>query len=305
MVALLIALALAPAQDPVQDAYRQQRDRKLQSPFLKKASWLTDYDKALEESRASGRLIFVFFTMSYGACPPCSELEAGVLSDEAFPKFAKDHVLLCHVTSMVQTDKHQDLLEKKGGDGFPHLVFLDSDGMLLARHGGARTVEGFTRTAELARRHRELRVKAAAGDKPSRAERVCLLLEMGMIGSGEAEAMIREAEPLAAPMRERYSALKVTAEVREIAESIEDDASDAAASRKFYEMRKAGRPEPLGAAEFSFYWRGALDHAEKVKDVAMLEEGLKIVRARMGGEESARDFLKSKEAALRKLKESP
>ena len=43
----------------------EKRDKKLASEFLKKAAWTTDYDKALEESKKSGKPIFAYFTRSY------------------------------------------------------------------------------------------------------------------------------------------------------------------------------------------------------------------------------------------------
>ncbi len=59
--ALLAALsASAFAQD-----LEAKRDKMLKSPFLAKAAWITDYDKALQESRKSGKLIFAYFTRSY------------------------------------------------------------------------------------------------------------------------------------------------------------------------------------------------------------------------------------------------
>ena len=43
----------------------QKRDRKLKAPFMSKASWIADYDKAREASRKTGKLIFAYFTRSY------------------------------------------------------------------------------------------------------------------------------------------------------------------------------------------------------------------------------------------------
>lgn len=43
----------------------EKRDKKLASEFLKKAAWTTDYDKALEESKKSGKPIFGYFSRSY------------------------------------------------------------------------------------------------------------------------------------------------------------------------------------------------------------------------------------------------
>jgi len=61
-VGLLLGLAAAAR---AQDTPEEKRDRKLALPFLKKAPWITDYDKALEESRKSGKAIFAYFTRSY------------------------------------------------------------------------------------------------------------------------------------------------------------------------------------------------------------------------------------------------
>lgn len=38
---------------------------KLEEPFLTKAPWITDYDKAREEASKSGKAIFAYFTRSY------------------------------------------------------------------------------------------------------------------------------------------------------------------------------------------------------------------------------------------------
>ncbi|HXX94841.1 MAG TPA: hypothetical protein VEN81_14535 [Planctomycetota bacterium] len=43
----------------------EKLDKKLASDFLKKAAWITDYDKAREESKKSGKAIFGYFSRSY------------------------------------------------------------------------------------------------------------------------------------------------------------------------------------------------------------------------------------------------
>jgi hypothetical protein len=43
----------------------EKRDKKLASEFLKKAAWTTDYDKAREEAKKSGKPIFGYFSRSY------------------------------------------------------------------------------------------------------------------------------------------------------------------------------------------------------------------------------------------------
>jgi hypothetical protein len=63
--ALLAAAAPGWAQQASQEQLKANLDKKLKSAFLAKATWLTDYDKALEESRKSGKPIFAYFTTSY------------------------------------------------------------------------------------------------------------------------------------------------------------------------------------------------------------------------------------------------
>ena len=56
-------------------------------------------------------------------------------------KFSKEYVLFCHLTTQIEGEKHADLLEQKGGQGFPHIVFMDSDGNVLAEHRGDRSAD--------------------------------------------------------------------------------------------------------------------------------------------------------------------
>jgi hypothetical protein len=58
----LLALASTAA---AQQSLEEKRDQKLKSPFLSRAAWITDYDRAREESRKTGKVIFAYFTRSY------------------------------------------------------------------------------------------------------------------------------------------------------------------------------------------------------------------------------------------------
>ncbi|MBL8695539.1 MAG: hypothetical protein JNJ88_15715 [Planctomycetes bacterium] len=84
-LALTALLGAAPAQDPGkgpipatplkpaapapttydQEKMKAEYEKKLAKPFLKKAGWLTDYDKARAEAKKSGKLIFIYFTRSF------------------------------------------------------------------------------------------------------------------------------------------------------------------------------------------------------------------------------------------------
>jgi len=63
---VLAAAASAWAQNqPTQEQLIQNKAKKLAEPFYTKAPWISDYDKAREEARKSGKLIFTYFTRSY------------------------------------------------------------------------------------------------------------------------------------------------------------------------------------------------------------------------------------------------
>jgi hypothetical protein len=59
--------APAPAKPAGDDqaALVKKRDEKLALEFLKKADWITDYDKARAEAKKTGKMIFAYFTRSY------------------------------------------------------------------------------------------------------------------------------------------------------------------------------------------------------------------------------------------------
>jgi len=63
LLALVAAASPALAQD--QEAMKQNLAKKLESEFLKAAPWITDFDKARDEAKKSGKLIFAYFTRSY------------------------------------------------------------------------------------------------------------------------------------------------------------------------------------------------------------------------------------------------
>ena len=62
LAAAVIAAIASPA---FGQSLEEKRDKKLASEFLKKSAWITDYDKAREEAKKSGKPMFGYFTRSY------------------------------------------------------------------------------------------------------------------------------------------------------------------------------------------------------------------------------------------------
>ncbi len=115
-----------------------------------------------------------------------------MLSKDEFVEWGKNYVLFLHVTSHVEGDPYPDLLAEKGGTGFPTLVFMDPDGNVIARHLGPRSVEGFTKTAEEARKNLDLKRKAEAGDPKAQVEWFLTELRMGAFDPKAARSRLNE-----------------------------------------------------------------------------------------------------------------
>ena len=62
-VGVLALTAVSPAQD--QEHFITERAKKLAKPLFQKANWIFDYDKAREEAKKQGKLLFTYFTRSY------------------------------------------------------------------------------------------------------------------------------------------------------------------------------------------------------------------------------------------------
>lgn len=64
-VLAVAALAIAWSAPAAAQDFEAKLKKKLEEPFLSKAPWITDYDKAREEAAKSGKPIFAYFSRSY------------------------------------------------------------------------------------------------------------------------------------------------------------------------------------------------------------------------------------------------
>jgi hypothetical protein len=211
-------------------------------------------------------------------------------------------VLFCHVTTGIEGARHEDLLGKKGGDGFPHIVFMEPDGTVIAVHDGPRDAAGFAATGTLAASYLALREKAAGGDPAAKIDFLMVQLELGQAGDAEAGERLKALGTLTPEQEKRIAALRSGAAVREVMKTVTDEAAQIAAGGKFFAMKKAGRPAPTTDADAQPYWICLLYFAEEKKDVATYEEALGALKARFGHLERAKDFFRTAEETLKELK---
>ncbi len=212
-------------------------------------------------------------------------------------------MLYCNITTHVPADKDQDLLEKAGGQGFPHLVFMDSEGKVIATHEEERDAAGFAKTGKKAKAFLELKAKAAKGDKPAQLDLAIAQLELGHITAEEAQKKFAGLGKLSKAQQAKVDGLMTAAEVREILKGVtREKESQLAAGQKFLEMKKAGKAAPEGDEAQSF-WILMMNYAEEQKDAATFAEALKALKAKYGDNPQAAQFFKTKEATLKKLQD--
>jgi thiol:disulfide interchange protein len=91
--------------------------------------WFTDFDKATDAAKKSGRLMMVDFNASW--CGPCQQYKTEVFPSQAFKDATKDVVLVD-----IDIDTHSDLSGKYQVSGIPDIRFLTPDGKEVGRAVG-------------------------------------------------------------------------------------------------------------------------------------------------------------------------
>ncbi|HBP17504.1 MAG TPA: hypothetical protein DEA08_06895 [Planctomycetes bacterium] len=101
-------------------------------------------------------------------------------------------MLFCHITTRIKGRKHDGLLTKKGGRGFPHLVFMDEQGEVITKPAG-RSVKAFEKGAQQVGSFMKLRNKADKSDA-EKVELLTLEIGFGTVSADEARKRAKELE---------------------------------------------------------------------------------------------------------------
>jgi hypothetical protein len=209
--------------------------------------------------------------------------------------------MFCHITTMIQGEKHGNLLEEKKGEGWPHFVFMDADGALLAIHEDEPSAGGFTRTGEKVKAFASLKEKAAKGDKAAQVDFILAQMEMGQLSPADAEKKFKEAKPTK-EQEEKFASMLVNASVMADVQALENKDQEKALAKKFYDRFKEGKAAPTSEQAMQPYFVLVLTHAEGEKDAKTFEAALKLLKDKFGKVEAAKDFFEEKEKKLAELK---
>jgi hypothetical protein len=210
-------------------------------------------------------------------------------------------VAFCHVTTQIKGEKHADLLQQKGGAGFPHIVFMDAEGKVLAEHNGPRNGAGFAKTGETAKAFVALREKAAKGDPAAKADLLVQQLKMGHVKAADAEKEAASMK-LSDAQKAAFEAALADARVMDMVRGLRSQEDAKKAGQEFLSMHKAGKKAPTGDEAIQPYWILLMGAAEEAKDVPAFEAALKALRAKFGDAPQAAGFFKKQEAKLAELK---
>lgn len=281
----------------------EKKAEKLKSEFLKKADWKLDYDAAREEAKKSGKLLFTLFSRSYAPCPACHQLENGPLLTDDFVKFSKDYVLYVHITTMIPGEKYGDLLEQKGGNAFPWLVFMDPTGEIILEHEGPRNAEAFAKSGAKAKEWLSAKEKADKGDKPAQIDFAILQLGMGKIKAADAVKTVAAAGAPSKDQQAKLDAELINAEVREAVLALRSDEQAAELGKKFYARFKEGKPVPTADNAFQSYYILIMNSADEAKDTTTFETTLKALKEKYGSMPGAAAFFEEREQRLKQLQQ--
>jgi len=237
-------------------------------------------------------------------------LERGAFSQDNVKEWGKKYVLFCHITTHIKGEKYGDLLTQKGGNGFPHLVFMDADGNVLATHEGDRSLEAFDETAKKAQKGLELRKKAASGDKAALVEVTLMDLEEGHIKLAEAKKKL-EGVTLTDEQKKKFAGAEANEDVKAIIEPYDKNPpqtqQDMEKARrevgeKFAARKKAGKAAPTGEQEWNVYWSLLMGYAEEKKDAALYSDCLDAFKEKYGKEPRAKQALENMQKKLEEMK---
>jgi hypothetical protein len=211
--------------------------------------------------------------------------------------------LFCHITTQVEGDPYPNLLQEKGGMGFPHIVVMDATGSLLATHEGARNTKAFAATLEKAGEVRQelkmLSDQAKSGNAEAAIKLFGKQLELSHLAPTDALARMGGLKGLDNATKARFQTMIAKAEVIELLGKVTDEPdTQYACGKAFAAMLAADRIPPAGQEQLYFWYFLAM-HAEREKDVGLMTKAVEGVKAVRG---APRQLVQQLEKRLEELK---
>jgi len=106
------------------------------------AGWLSDYQKAQQEAKASNKFLLLDFTGS-DWCGWCKKFDREILSQSQFKDYARENLVLVELDfprgkpqSTELRKQNQELAQQYQVQGFPTIVVLNGDGRKVWQYDG-------------------------------------------------------------------------------------------------------------------------------------------------------------------------
>lgn len=179
-----------------------------------------------------------------------------------------------HITSQVEGDPYQTLLQEKGGDGFPYVAFLDAQGQLLAPSEYPPNLENFKTAQKEAEEFRDLMAKAEAGDQGARLPVFKRRIKLRHFSPAQAREKLAELKDLSAADREELDEAVFGLELGELFKALSRDREKQnALGQKILALGRL--PKDRQSQEWVTATFLILLYAESTKDVSTFEAHLK------------------------------
>lgn len=114
--------------------------------YAESIRWMTQYDQAVKEAKASQKPLLLYFTGS-DWCPWCKKLDSEALATPEFAQIAGDKfifvkLLFSSTSKGEETEQNKQLQQRFNVRGFPTIILLDTDqrqiGITGYRAGGGK-----------------------------------------------------------------------------------------------------------------------------------------------------------------------
>lgn len=277
------------------------RNQKLQSRFLQGSAWTTSFVVAKKTAKAGGKLIFAYFTRSFAPSPANQQIEDQLFTTREFQAIAESVVLFCHITSKVDGDPDQDLMQQYRGQGYPFIVAVDAAGRPVAQFQGEFNLADIKKFLKLeVGGYVSLRARAAKGDKQAKADFLIRRIGLGHLKPKAIQAVLDSADYLSPAHRKIIRQGLASLEIREILARIDskDPESFNRAAERIVAMKNAGRL-PSGR-QAPIFWQVILGYADTTEDPALFEEALTTIE-KLPGPKHPEQWMRRMKLRLRAL----